>query len=127
MNTLSSRFGRWRDPHLTVRSLLIILTFFWVYVAVSNVLYADSMQKTISVMSGGHKFFARWDARLLQHLVLYPLLLVSVWTSLRMGWQPLWRIPVQLLIAFVFSGLGTPALMLGEQLLGMPTSMSPKW
>jgi hypothetical protein len=125
MNSLS--FGRWRIPHLTVRSLLIILTFFWIYVAFSNVLYANSMQKTIAEMSGGQPFFARWDARLVQHLFLYPFLLVSVWTSLRMGWQPLWRIPLQLLTALVFSALGTPALMLGEHLLGMPTTMSPHW
>jgi hypothetical protein len=122
MNSLS--FARWRVPHLTVRSLLIILTFFWIYVTFSNVLYANSMQKTLSEMSGGHLFFARWNARLVQHLFLYPFLLGSVWLSLRTGWQPLWRVPVQLLIALVFSGLGQPALTLGEHLLNLPRVMT---
>jgi Histidine kinase len=128
MSTVSSRFGRWRDLHLTMRSLLIILTFYWMYVAFSNVLYANSMQKTLSEMSGGHMFFAPWNARLLQHLFLYPVLLGSVWASLRTGWQPLRRVPVQLLLALVFSMLGQPALSLGEQLLNVPHAMArPGW
>jgi len=111
-----------------MRSLLIILTFYWMYVAFSNVLYANSMQKTLSEMSGGHMFFAPWNARLLQHLFLYPVLLGSVWASLRTGWQPLRRVPVQLLLALVFSMLGQPALSLGEQLLNVPHAMArPGW
>jgi len=119
MSSISSRFGRWRDPHLTMRSLLIILTFYWMYVAFSNVLYANSMQKTLSMMSGGHMFFAPWDARLLQHVFMYPFLLGSVWASLRTGWQPLRRVPVQVLLALVFCMLGQPSLSLGEHLLSV--------
>src|SRR5437764_230864 len=62
--------GRSFWPHLTV------LTAFWVYVALSNVLYANSMQASLSSMKIEH-VFAAWDARLIQHLLLYPLFLLS--------------------------------------------------
>ena len=39
-----------------VRQNLIILTVFWVYVACSNVLYANSMQASIAEMGGKHVF-----------------------------------------------------------------------
>jgi len=95
-----------------------ILTAFWVYVALSNVLYANSMQATLATFQLGD-FFAPWDARLLQHVLLYPFLLTCVWASLRVGWQPVWRtIPIQFACALAFSVLAAPALMLSEGLLG---------
>jgi hypothetical protein len=94
--------------------LLLVLTAFWVYVTSSNVLYAHSMQASFAAMTPGH-FFAPWNARVLQHLMLYPCLIACVLGSLRVGWQPAWRaIPLQLLMALVFSTLAAPALMLGE-------------
>jgi len=99
-------------PHLTV------LTAFWIYVALSNVLYANSMQASLSSMKIEH-VFAAWDARLIQHLLLYPLFLLSMWRSLRTGWRPLWRtVPIQLLCALGFAVLASPALVLGTRLLG---------
>src|SRR6266513_2100382 len=71
--------GRSFWPHLTV------LTAFWIYVALSNVLYANSMQASLSSMKIEH-VFAAWDARLIQHLLLYPLFLLSMWRSLRTCW-----------------------------------------
>src|SRR5438270_7305717 len=104
--------GRSFWPHLTV------LTAFWVYVALSNVLYANSMQASLSSMKIEH-VFAAWDARLIQHLLLYPLFLLSRWRSLRTGWRPLWRtVPIQLLCALGFAVLAFPALALGTHLLG---------
>ncbi|MBV8852352.1 MAG: histidine kinase [Sinobacteraceae bacterium] len=98
--------------------LVLILTMFWVYVALSNVLYAHSMQVSFSAHAKGN-FFAAWDARILQHLMLYPFLLGCVFCSLRVGWQPGWRaIPIQLLLALFFAVLASPALMLGEMLTG---------
>jgi hypothetical protein len=101
----------------SVWPLLAILTVFWCYVAFSNVLYANSMQLSMSHVLP--HFFANWDARLLQHLLLYPLLILCVWLSMSIGWRPaLRRIPVQLLLALTFSILASPALMLGEHLTG---------
>ena len=99
------------------RPLLLIVTMFWIYVALSDVLYANQMQSSLTAMHVGH-VFAPWQARLLQHLLLYPALLSCVWTSLRMGWQPLWRrLPLQMLLAVGFAALGEPALWLGDSVL----------
>ena len=104
--------GRTVWPHLAV------LTAFWIYVALSNVLYANSMQASFSSMKM-ERVFAPWDARLIQHLLLYPLFLLSMWRSLRTGWRPLWRaVPIQLLCALGFAVLAAPALVMGEHLLG---------
>ena len=101
---------------LTLRPQLAVLTAFWIYVALSNVLYANSMQASFSNMKM-ERVFAPWDARLIQHLVLYPLFLLSMWRSMRTGWQPLWRaIPLQLLCALGFAVLASPSLVLGEYL-----------
>src|ERR1700716_848188 len=104
--------GRSLWPHLAV------LTAFWIYVALSNVMYANNMQASLSSMKIEH-VFAPWDARLIQHLLLYPLFLLSMWRSLRTGWPPLWRtVPIQLLCALGFAVLASPALVLGERMLG---------
>lgn len=100
-----------------IRPPLLIVTAFWAYVAASNVLYAHSMQQSLSA---AHltDFFAGWQARLLQHLFLYPLLLAAVWASLLMGWQPLRRaLPLQLLMGGAFAAAASPALWLGEWLM----------
>ncbi len=103
-----------------VRQNLIILTVFWIYVACSNVLYANSMQASIAEMGGRH-VFAPACSRLIQHLLLYPVLLGCVWASLRIGWQSLWRkLPGQFALAFVFAALAQPAMGIGEILSGPP-------
>jgi hypothetical protein len=105
----------------SVWPLLAILTAFWCYVAVSNVLYANSMQMSISDVAPNVRMYAHWDARLLQHLFLYPLLVLCVWLSMSLGWRPaIRRVPLQVLIAAMFSVLASPALMLGERLTGAP-------
>ncbi len=98
------------------RPLLLIVTVFWIYVALSDVLYANQMQSSLTAMHVD--LFAPWQARLLQHLLLYPVLLGCVWASLRMGWQPiLRRLPLQVLLAVGFAILAEPALWLGDAAL----------
>ncbi len=102
---------------LKVWPLLSVLTTFWVYVAISNVLYAHSMQATISSQTPGH-YFAPWDQRVVQHLLLYPILVGCIWASLRIGWQPSWRaIPAQLGLAVFFAALASPLLDVSAMLL----------
>jgi Histidine kinase len=97
---------------------LAVLTAFWVYVALSNLMYASTMGESLRSVNVTH-FFAPWDARLVQHLLLYPFLILCVWGSLRLGWQPLWRrLPVQLLLAAGFAAIASPALVLGELIMG---------
>ena len=119
---LAELSGRLRASAVVSHSvwpLLGILTVFWSYVALSNVLYANSMQVSISSMAPGGNYFAKWDVRLVQHAALYPVFILLVWASMRIGWQRPWRaVPAQLLIALVFSALAAPALVLGEHLMG---------
>jgi hypothetical protein len=98
--------------------LLAILTTFWVYVTLSNVLYATSMQASLASMNAGH-YFAPWDQRVLQHLFLYPILILCVLGSVRVGWTPMWRtVPLQIAMGLVFSFLASPAMVLSELLIG---------
>jgi hypothetical protein len=100
---------------LSLRQFLGISCLFWVYVALSNILYAYSMRTGLSHVSNV-TLFAAWDARLLQHLMLLPILLVSFWASLRIQWRPLIvALPLQLILGAVFSAIAYPA-MLGAQL-----------
>ena len=98
--------------------LLAILSTFWVYVTLSNVLYANSMQASFASMSKEH-FFAPWDARVLQHVFLYPVLVLCVLGSVRLGWTPMWRtVPVQIVMGLVFSFLASPAMVLAQMVIG---------
>jgi hypothetical protein len=101
---------------IRARPLLPIVTAFWFYVMLSNLVYAHSLQYFISTASTA-RIFASWDARVIQHLLLYPVLVVFVTLSLRMGWRPAWRTwPLQSLLGLVFSALASPLLMVGELL-----------
>ena len=111
---------RYRDPKqryaggLTLRQFFAIACLFWAYVALSNVLYAYGMSTGIAHMTTGSPF-APWDARVLQHLLLLPFLLVSYWASLRIQWRPLLvAIPLQLILAMVFAALAYPAMVVAE-------------
>jgi len=98
--------------------VLAILSTFWVYVTASNVLYATGMQASLSSMAPGH-YFAPWDQRVLQHLFLYPFLVLCILGSLRIGWQPMWRaLPAQIGLGLLFSILASPAMIAAEFLLG---------
>ena len=97
---------------------LAVLTGFWIYVALSNLMYANTMGESLKSFDVTD-FFAPWDARLVQHLVLYPLFILCAWASLRIGWRPLWRtLPIQLSCALGFAVLAAPALVLGEMTVG---------
>ncbi|HEY4444292.1 MAG TPA: histidine kinase [Steroidobacteraceae bacterium] len=105
---------------LSLRQFLGIACLFWVYVALSNILYAYSMRIGIARMTSG-SVFAPWDARLLQHVLLLPVLLVSFWASLRIQWRPLLiALPLQVILGVVFSALAYPAMIVAEMTVGTP-------
>jgi hypothetical protein len=108
---------------------LVILTVFWIYVAISNVLYANGMQADIAAtLHITERVYAYADSRLIQHALLYPLLVGFVWLSLRVGWQPRWRtLPLQILIAVVFAAFPHWILQVGEWLTGAPMKHQGHW
>ncbi len=104
------------------RPELALLTGFWAYVTLSNVLYGASMEASLASVGVQH-FFAPWSARLAQHLLLYPPLLLCVWLSRRIGWRPPWRtIPLQIACGLAFASLATPAMDLGHWVVGLAAS-----
>jgi hypothetical protein len=101
-----------------------VLTAFWIYVTASNVLYAHNMSVYLDP-AGKHNVFAAWPARSLQHLFLYPVLLLCVQLAMRIGWRP-WsrRAPLQAVLALVFALLASPLLGVSEHLLGDSQEMT---
>ena len=97
-----------RASYGSFRPLFGVLTAFWIYVTLSNIMYAISMQASLTVQNI-HNVFAAWDARVIQHVLLYPLFILSMRGALRTGWQPLLRaLPLQLLCALGFAVLAAP-------------------
>ena len=102
---------------LSFRQLLAVASVYWLYVTVSDILYANSLRVGFSQITTA-QLFVPWDIRLLQHLILFPALLGCLWLSLRWDWKPLWRaLPLQLLLAAAFSVAAAPALWVGEALI----------
>ncbi len=108
---------------VSFRRLLIVIAVYWMYVTVSDILYANSLRVGFSQMTSA-RLFVPWDARLVQHLILFPVLIGCLWSSVRIGWRPLWRaIPLQLLLAVFFAVAGAPALWIGQDLLATHPEM----
>jgi Histidine kinase len=98
------------------RPYLAITCAYWLYVMLSNLLYAKGMSSAFLKVSP-EKMFAPPVARILQHLELFPLLVVGYWASFKIGWRRLWRaVPLQFAIGAIFGILAGPALTLGEWL-----------
>ena len=119
----SERHSQLRQERFT--HYLIVLTLFWAFIAGTNVLYGNTMQASMDMMGAKH-VLTPWDARLLQHVILYPALVGFVWLALRMDWRPLGvALAVQALCAAAFSLLATPALVVAETLVGAPVWAPP--
>lgn len=101
---------------LSFQRLVAVAGIYWLYVTVSDILYANSLRAGFAALTS-LQLFLPWDARLCQHLALFPALVGCLWLSLRLGWQPLWRaVPLQLLLAVCFAVLAAPALWVGQWL-----------
>jgi AcrR family transcriptional regulator len=106
-----------RPAGLRLGQALGIASLFWLYVTVSNVLYGWSMRSGFAYITDA-PLFAAPDARVMQHLFMWPMLLVSYWASLKVQWRPLLlTIPLQLILASVFAALAYPALSLSQIML----------
>jgi hypothetical protein len=102
---------------LTQQQFLAIVCLFWAYVTVSNLLYGYSMRTGIARVTSV-PVFATWDTRLLQHVMLLPMLLVSFWASLRVQWRPLLvALPLQAVLAAAFAAMAYPVMILAEVIM----------
>jgi hypothetical protein len=96
---------------IALRTLLMISGLFWVYVTLSNVLYATNMSFSAALFHAD-AMYAPWEVRVVQHVLLLPLLLICYWASSRAGWGMLRGLPLQLLLAVIFAVLCYPAMNL---------------
>jgi hypothetical protein len=99
---------------IALRTLLVISVLFWLYVTLSDVLYGNSMQANANLYHAD--MFAPWEVRVVQHVLLLPLLLTCYWASSRAGWEMLRGLPLQLLLAVTFALLCYPAMRLAIHL-----------
>jgi two-component system LytT family sensor kinase len=116
-------------PQVSFGVLLMLAAVFWLFVTLTDVLYGYTMQ-----INAGQVFkavvFQNWSERVLQHLLLFPLLLLCFAASLRIGWAPVARVPVQILLGGIFAGLSYYAMELSEFLLWralMPRAVGAVW
>src|SRR4051812_3494199 len=63
---------------LSFRRLLAIAAIYWVYVTVSDILYANSLRVGFGEVTN-IVLFLPWDARLFQHVLLFPVLIGCLW------------------------------------------------
>jgi hypothetical protein len=111
---------------MSPRELFLITTLFWLYVTLSNVLYAHSLQADVAKVSDV-VVFGPWGQRVLQHVLLFPVLLVCYWSSLRIGWTTVWRALAQVVLGVAFASLSFWAMVLAILLpdnLQMPPAVA---
>jgi len=90
---------------LSRRGVLVLATLFWAYVTLTDIVYAEAMRIELLQMTNV-MVFNPWQHRLIQHLLMLPVLLVCYSTAVRIGWKPARRrVPQQLALALGFSML----------------------
>jgi sensor histidine kinase YesM len=91
------------EQFLSRRGVLLFASLFWAYVTLTNIVYHEAMRIELSEMSNVMLFFP-WEYRLMQHVLMLPVLLLCYSTAVRLGWRPAGRrVPQQLALALGFS------------------------
>ena len=105
------------DELVSRRSVLVLATVFWAYVTVTDIVYHEAMRIELLEMTKIMVFFP-WEHRVLQHLLMLPLLLVCYSTAARIGWRPpRRRVPQQLAMALGFSLLMYWAMLVADRIM----------
>lgn len=110
------------EPQLvSFRAVLVFTSLFWTYILLTNLVFAGAMRLEILEVTGyadTTMVFLPWEQRLLQHALMFPVLLACYYTAVRIGWTPARRrVPQQLALALGFSLLMEWAMLASEQLL----------
>jgi two-component system LytT family sensor kinase len=102
---------------LSRRGVLTLASLFWAYVTLTDIVYHEAMRIELSEMTGVMVFFP-WQYRLMQHVLMLPLLLLCYATAVRLGWRPAGRrVPQQLALALGFSLLMFWMMLVGGLIL----------
>lgn len=106
---------------LSFRAVLGFASLFWAYILLTNLVNAGAVRIEILEVAGYANqamLFLPWEQRLVQHVLLFPVLVACYSAAVRIGWTPARRrVPQQLAIALGFALLVEWALQAGEQLL----------
>ena len=128
-SSTTKRAARTQLPRVSFKVLLLLTAAFWLFVTLTHVLYGYGMQ-----VNAAKRFkvvlFVVWYEDALQHLLLFPILLVCFAASLRTGWAPVSRLLVQILLGAIFAALSYYAQELSEKLLWgvlMPRDAGGLW
>jgi hypothetical protein len=116
-------------PQVSFAALLMLGAAFWLFVTLTDVLYGYTMQINAAQVFKA-VIFQNWSERVLQHLLLFPILLTCFAASLRIGWAPIARVPVQILLGGIFAAISYYAMELSEFLLWgalMPRAVGAVW
>lgn len=91
------------QPLLSRRGVLVLASLFWGYVTLTNIVYHEAMR--IELLEVTHiMVYWPWQWRLMQHVLMLPVLLVCYSAAVRIGWKPVRRrVPQQLGLALGFS------------------------
>ena len=88
---------------LSRRGVLTLASLFWAYITLTAIVYHEAMRIELKEMTGVMVFFP-WQYRLMQHVLMLPVLLLCYSTAVRIGWRPARRrVPQQLALALGFS------------------------
>jgi hypothetical protein len=114
---------------VSFKALLSLAAGFWLFVTLTDVLYGYTMQINADQVFKA-VVFVNGDERVLQHVLLFPILLACFAASLRTGWMPISRVLVQLLLGAIFSAISYSAMDLSEFLIWgrlMPRAVGALW
>jgi len=91
------------DQAITARQVFVLTCIYWLYVTAADLVYAEAMRIYVSDFTKEWVFYP-WQHRTLQHILMFPLLVLCYETAMRLGWRPVWRrAAAQFLIALGFS------------------------
>ncbi len=102
---------------LSRRGVLTLASLFWAYITLTAIVYHEAMRIELKEMTGVMVFFP-WQYRLMQHVLMLPVLLLCYSTAVRIGWRPARRrVPQQLALALGFSLLMYWMMLVGGWIL----------
>ena len=102
---------------LSRRSVLLLASLFWAYVTLTDLVYHEGMRIELRELTGIMVYYP-WEHRLMQHVVVLPVLLLCYSTAVRIGWRPARRrVPQQLALALGFSLLMFWGMLAGGLIL----------
>ena len=102
---------------LSRRDVLVLASLFWAYVTLTDIVYYEGMRIESSELTSVMLYYP-WQHRLMQHVLMLPVLLLCYSTAVRIGWRPARRrVPQQLALALGFSLLMFWTMLVGAHIL----------